>query len=96
MLAISVVAYLVANAFYEFQICLLWDNCASGADAGRLLLGHVCCFLLEDHSSFSTSTTNILVGKQQNIPVATSSTSICTREHTFSPEYVGLCYTVIY
>lgn len=59
-----------------------------------LSLGHVCCFLLEDHSSFFISTTNILVGKQQNIPVATSSTSVCTSEHTFSPEYVVLCYAV--
>lgn len=93
MLAISVVTYLVANAFYEFQIFLLWDNCASVANAGRLSLGHVCCFLLEDHSSSFTSTTDILVGKQQNIPVVTSSTSSCTSKHIFSPEYVGFCYT---
>lgn len=93
MLAISVVAYLVANAFYEFQIFLLWDNCASGVNAGRLSLSRFSCFLLEDHSSSFTYTTDILVGKQQNVHVATSSTSICTSEHTFSPEYVGLCYT---
>lgn len=34
------------------------------------------------------------MGKQQNIPVATSSTSVCTSEHVFSPEYVVLCCTV--
>ena len=94
MLAISVVTYLVAHAFYEFQIFLLGGNCASRVNTGRLSLGHVCCFLLEDHSSFFTSTIDILVGKQQNIPVATYSTSVCTSERTFSPEYVVLCYTV--
>lgn len=86
MLAVSVVTYLVANVFYEFQIFLLWVNSAPGASAGRLLLGHICCILLEDHSFFFTYTMDTLVEKQQNIPVAASSTSLCRREHTFGPE----------
>lgn len=97
VLAISVVTYLVANAFYEFQIFFLWDNCASGANAGRLSLSHVCCFLLEDHSyhsSLFSSTTDIVGREQQIIPVVTFSTSVCTSEPVFSPEYVVLCYTV--
>lgn len=91
MLAISVVTYLVANVFYEFQIFLLWVNCAPGASAGRLSLGRICCILLEDHSSLFASAIDTPVGNHQNTPVATSSTSLCTREHTFAPEDVSLC-----
>lgn len=89
MLAISAAAYLVANGFYKFQIFLLWVNFAPGASAGRLSLGHICCILLEDQSFFFISTIDTLVGKQQDIPVATSGTSVCMIDHTFAPENVS-------